>query len=103
MSLCLQIGCTLAELGQRMSSPEFALWCGYRAMRPWGHEMAEFAAGTVAATVANYAGKSRNKDAPPAAPADFMPFLAREKSATETEPSVVQVFGGQFNTRPRDG
>ena len=97
MSLALALGCTLAELGQRMTAAEFALWAEYHAIRPWGGELHEMLAGTVSATVANYAGKSRPKEAPPAVPADFMPFARRER---EDEPEQEPDPGAFFNALP---
>lgn len=93
LSLCLALGCTPRELGQRMTAAEFNLFCGYRQMRPWGGELDEFLAGSIAATVANYAGKTRPPSAPPAVPADFMPFAAREQPPeAEQEPDPVEFF-----------
>lgn len=93
MSLCLALGCTLAELGQRMTAAEFELWCLYdRQVRPWGGKLDEALAGSVQATVANYAGKSRAQGTPPAVPADFMPFAAREAATDEPEPDPVSFF-----------
>lgn len=93
LSLCLQMGCTPRELGQRMTAAEFALFCAYREMRPWGGELDEFLAGSIAATVANYAGKVRKADAPAAVPMDFMPFAAKERPAVEEpEPDPVSFF-----------
>ena len=89
----MQLGCTLGELGQRMTAAEFALWAEYRRVRPWGGELDELLAGTISATVANYAGKSRAKDAPSAVPADFMPIAARERAAEDVpEPDPVAFF-----------
>jgi hypothetical protein len=93
MSLALAMGCTLAELGQRMTAAEFAMWAEYRALRPWGGELDEFLAASISSVVANYAGKTRGKDTPAAVPADFMPFAAREKaSVPQQEPDPAQFF-----------
>jgi hypothetical protein len=99
MSLALALGCTLAELGQRMTASEFAMWAEYRNLRPWGPELDEFLAGSTASVIANYAGKSRGRDSPVAVPADFMPFAAREKRAT-AEPEQEPDPGAFFNALP---
>lgn len=102
MSLALALGCTLAELGQRMTAAEFALWAEYRNQRPWGAELAEFLAGSVSATVANYAGKTRPREAPAAVPGDFMPFAARMRRAAEPEQESDPVtFFSNLNPRSR--
>lgn len=93
LSLCLQMGCTPRELGQRMTAAEFHLFCGLREIRPWGGELDEFLAGSVCATVANYAGKTRKAEAPAAVPMDFMPFATKERPAVEeAEPDPVTFF-----------
>ena len=45
-------------------------------LEPWGELRADFRAGEICATVANYAGKVRSDQAPPAGPGDFMPSLS---------------------------
>lgn len=91
MRLALVVGCTLDELGQRMTAHEFGLWSALWAEEPWGDVRADVRAGAIAATVANYAGKQRGASAAPAQPADFMPFLQRPQDEAP-EPDPAQWF-----------
>lgn len=86
---------TLAELGRRMSVAEFRLWRAEYAREPWGEMRADLRAGTVAATVANYAGKMRDKAAPAARATEFMPFLERppEPAAEQSQSPAEWVKG----------
>lgn len=81
MLLARTLGRTLGELGETMTSSEFALWQAEYVRRPWGDDPADLRAGIIASTVANYAGKQRADNAKPATPADFMPY--REKQPEE--------------------
>ena len=56
-----------------MSAQEFGLWQAFHARLPIGQWGAYWRSGLVCATVANYAGKMRGKNAAPATPEDFMP------------------------------
>ena len=82
MDLCLSLGCTLSELGQRMSTPEFNLWLQRWHMHKWGERRADLRSGIQAATVAKYAGRMRDVKAPAAVPMDYMPFIEREPEKT---------------------
>jgi hypothetical protein len=65
------LGRTVEELlASDMSSEEFSGWCAMYDLEPWGFQARAWAAGTVASTVANYAGRSRKK--PDAKPSDWM-------------------------------
>lgn len=88
MRLCLAFGCTLAELGERMTGEEFGWWVALWEREPWGDFRADVRAGSVAATVAAYAGRSRSDSAPAPRPADFMPYLRPEQdeAAPEIDP-----------------
>lgn len=57
-----------------LTSPQLGEWYAYLQLEPIGEQRADFRAGMVCATVANYAGKVR-ADGDPALPADFMPAL----------------------------
>ncbi len=48
-------------------------------LEPFGERLADFRAGQICATVANYAGKARKEGIGPANPADFMPSLPKPK------------------------
>lgn len=93
MRLCLALGCTLAELGERMTSQEFGLWIAYHQIEPFGEVRADLRAGIVASTVANYAGRMRTKEAGAAQPSEFMPFLKHdEPEQTVQEPDPIAYF-----------
>ncbi len=85
----MSIGCTLGELGRRMSSQEFSLWFALWLKEPAALR-ADMRAGIVAATVANYAGKALKDDADPAQPRDFLTFVAPGRD----EPDPLQHFQG---------
>ncbi len=89
MRLCLVLGCTLFELGQRMSAQEFGLWAALYAREPFGDVRGDLQAGVVAATVANYAGRIRSDGAGAAQPGEFMPLMkqgAQPEPASEPDP-----------------
>lgn len=73
-----------------MSSAEFSMWIKLLEDDPWD-EHVDLAAGQICANIANYAGMTRSKDAPPAHPSDFMP-LPRPAAVIE-EPDPLQFFG----------
>lgn len=74
--LAMQLGSTIEELGERMSSEEFSVWCALWTEEPWGEYRADLRSAIVARTVAGFAGKTL-----PAGVelelADFMPFAER--------------------------
>src|SRR5262245_16936279 len=91
MALALRLGCTLEQLGQRMSAQEFSLWLALYEQSPWDDSRLDLGFGVIAATVANYAGKMRAQSAPAASPLDFMPFVKRDE--IEEEPDAFEHFG----------
>lgn len=68
-----------------MDSWEFSLWLAAYRRNPWGPERADLNAGTIAATVANMAGRVL-KQGHRSTPADFFPVF---KDADETRPAEV--------------
>lgn len=67
------MGCTVDELGQRMSGEEFGLhWADYR-RQPWGPQRDEVHAAMIAATVARFAGR-RSEDPAAVRLEDFAPI-----------------------------
>jgi hypothetical protein len=92
MQLALRLGRTLDELGRTMSAREFALWLALYRRAPWDDTRADLGFAIVSATIANYAGKVRAKEAKPAAPADFMPFARDPEPEVEEEPDVFTHF-----------
>ncbi len=95
LDLALAFGCTLQELGDRMTAREFDLWIAKYRRHPWGEQRADLRAGIIAAAVANYAGKMRKEGTPPAVPTDFMPYVDKPTAEPETdeEPDPMEHFG----------
>lgn len=81
--LALAMGRTIHELRAVLSYAEFQEWCLYYQIEPWGEDRADLRAGIVSSTIANYAGKERSKNAPPATPSDFMPYASRPEPPEE--------------------
>lgn len=92
MRLALHMGRTLGELCETMSGEEFGLWRALYLREPWGEDRADARAGVIASTIANYAGKQRAENAPPAIPADFMLFADR-RPEPEVEADPLSHFG----------
>lgn len=86
--LAMQLGSTIEELGERMSSEEFSIWCALWAEEPWGDYRADLRAAIVARTVAGFAGKTLPAGAEVAL-TDFMPFVGR---SDEKELSPEELF-----------
>ncbi len=62
-----------------LTSPQIGEWYAFLAAEPIGEQRADFRAGMICATVANYAGKQRADGSPGAQPADFMPSLESQR------------------------
>lgn len=92
MRLALQFGCTLQELGERMTAQEFGWWAALWDSEPWGDFRADVRAGSVAATVAAYAGRIRDDSAPAPRPSDFMPYLRPVDAEPDDEPDPGDYF-----------
>jgi Protein of unknown function (DUF4035) len=83
--LALALGCTVEELGERMSSSEFREWTVFYANDPWGEARADLRSAHLASLFYN---AHRSKDAPVGQLADFVlfrPFEPEAKRETETE------------------
>ena len=69
-----------------LTSHQLGEWYAYLALEPIGefhaNARADYRAGVIAATVANYAGKTRIDGAEPAHPADFFASLDDTRSAS---------------------
>lgn len=76
---------SLSELLDTMDSDEYCLWAAEYERSPWGEFRDDLRGGVLAATVANYAGKSRKQNADPAKPLDFMPYNQPEPEAVEPD------------------
>ena len=54
-----ELGCTVGELGERMTSAEFAEWVAFAGLEPFGSRVEDLRAGTIAsACVAPWGGKA---------------------------------------------
>lgn len=93
MEIAARLGRTLHELGETMTADEFGLWAALYRTDPWGEQRADLRAGIVSATMVNMAGMTRARGAPPAKPADFMPYAVREADRQVEEPDPMQHFG----------
>lgn len=89
--LAFQFGCTVAELQDRMGSAEFADWCAFWRLEPWGFEIDNWRSAMIASTVAN---SNRPPKAKPYKIADFMPKQARPQTPEEMIAILVRQFGG---------
>jgi len=72
------LGCTVAELGERMSAEEFVEWMVFNELEPMSPVRIENCIATLSAVVANmFRGKGKR----PASPSDFMVdfFAATDK------------------------
>ena len=67
------------DLLDHLDSHQIAEWLAFAQLEPFGERMADYRAGQLCATVANYAGKTRAAGADMAVPGDFMPALAALK------------------------
>ena len=61
---------------QQLTALQWAEWKAYYDLEPFGEIRDDFRAGQICSTLANYSGKTRNEDAPPAHPSEFLPALA---------------------------
>lgn len=69
-----------------MTADEFALWRAEYAREPWGDVRSDLRAGIVASTVANFAGRTLDKNARRPTAADYMPrFDGREAEQQEVQ------------------
>lgn len=75
------LGRTVAELEQTLTSAEFSDWCAFYSLEPWGHEIANWRMGVLAATTANFSGRAKKR----LKPSDFMPGGARHKRKMSTD------------------
>ena len=85
MDLCLAIGCTLGELGSRMTSQEFAIWFARWCSEPWGDRRADYHVALMRDTIISWSGRTL-KDGATFDTADLMPFRRREETPQQEEP-----------------
>ena len=95
MRLALQLGRpNVDEMLQGLSAQQFAEWRAFYALEPWGYHEERGRMSTLAATIANYAGKVLPKGRV-VEPKDFMPAEARPSRASEVVAKVKAFFGGR--------
>lgn len=66
-----------------LTASQVAEWLAFANIEPFGELRADFRAGQIAATVANFAGKTLGEHAEHAVAADFMPALAEGRKPPE--------------------
>ena len=91
------MGCTVEELGERMSSAEFTEWAVMFAHDPWGEQRADLRAAQLAALFYN---AHRGPQAPPGKLADFMPYRPFEpepEPEPESDEHAAARLMGQIN------
>jgi len=86
------LGMTIEQLRREMWADEFQDWCTFYDLEPWGFEAQRINAGTVAAEVANMAGRRRRSA--DAKPSDYLPKVAgqtkRKQSAREMKAALAR-------------
>jgi hypothetical protein len=93
MRLALALGCTLGELGARMTSEEFTRWLAFDDLEPLPQPWLQ--TGVVAATTANsFRGKGK-----PAQATDFMPVRRRRtpRQSPKQMMAIMGVFAAMHN------
>jgi len=80
--LALALGCTVEELGERMSSSEFTEWAVFYAHDPWGEQRADWRTARLCELFYN---AHRGRDAPALHVKDFMPPPPFEQPADQAE------------------
>jgi hypothetical protein len=87
--LCLELGYVHPdEMLRRMTARQFAEWCAFYGLDPFGEQRADLRAGIVAATMNN---RWRNKNENPSKPADFMPY---HRQAEQTPEEIQRTLRG---------
>lgn len=72
--LAAQLGMSVAQAQQEVSSAEFNEWMAYYRIEPWGERMADIRMGMLASVIANV---NRDPKQKPYKPGDFMPWVTR--------------------------
>jgi len=76
--LALALGCTVAELLDRVDSHELTEWMAFDSIDPIGHWRTDYGFGLLCALQANM---HRQKGKQPLKPQDFMPFQPEDEQA----------------------
>lgn len=79
------LGRTVEELQAEMSAAEFADWCAFYDLEPWGFAAENWRMSIVAATTANYSGRAKKA----LKPSDFLPRPRRKQSAADMKRALA--------------
>ena len=73
------LGRTVEELQQAMTGAEFADWCAFYQLEPWGFEAQNWRMGVLAAVTANYSGRVKKA----LKPSDFLPRAEKPRKVAD--------------------
>jgi len=85
------------ELLARIDSRELSEWGAYFEFEPWGTEVEDWRAGSIASTIAN-ANRDPKKRRKPYAPSDFMPERGPSKNKEQSWEEQAQLLEMWFKT-----
>lgn len=92
--LAKELGMSVRQAQEEISSAEFGEWVAYFTIEPFGDRVEDLRMGTVASVIANV---NRGKNTPTFAPLDFVPWATEPKSETTDAPTpeavAALVFG----------
>ena len=86
------LGRTVEELQASMTGEEFAGWCAFYALEPWGYHAATWRMAVLATTTANFSGNAKD----PFELTDFIPGAerrSRRKSVAELQRAFDRAVG----------
>lgn len=90
------LGRTVEELQASMTGEEFANWCAFYSLEPWGYGAATWRMAVLATTTANYSGNIRK----PVEITDFIPG-AKRRDRQQSPAEMRRVIEGM--ARSSDG
>lgn len=90
------LGRTVEELQASITGEEFANWCAFYSLEPWGYWADTWRMAVIATTTANYSGNIRK----PVEIADFIPG-AKRRDRQQTPAEMRRVIEGM--ARHSDG
>ena len=92
--MAAQLGCTVAELEDRISAKELSEWAEFYNLEPFGWEALGFSSGIVASTIANIHRDTKKRPKPFAA-VEFVPgYKPPKKDPRETQANLRALFMG---------
>lgn len=87
MAIAALLGCTVQEMGQRMTAEELGEWEALYAAEPWGPARDNLHAGIIASAVTNMAGRQLADGAAAATPGDYMIGMNRQEPPQQIDPA----------------